>query len=159
DLEAGGFRLRAHATDHGADLGQGETELLAGQDGGDAGTIGLAVKPGVLLAPRRDEALALVETQCPQRYAEFAGQFADGEFPMFGNRNGPVAMGDRLGFVVDPNDVGRVIRGDRRVFHGSCRPYCCRAPCRWRLAWPTRYGTSWPPGIRNCTHPGFPRCG
>src|SRR5262245_14542735 len=97
DLEAGRFRFGIHAADQGAGLCQSEAGLFAGQNGGDAGAVALAVEPDVLFAPRRDEALALIEAQRPERYAEFTRQLANGELAVVGNRNRPVGMGGRIG--------------------------------------------------------------
>src|SRR5829696_8934476 len=79
ELELGGGRegllaLRQHV----ADLDQGEAELLAFQDDGQAGPVAGAVDPLGAGPDRRKQPAVLVEPERPQGNAELAGQVADG---------------------------------------------------------------------------------
>ena len=50
---------------HGADLGQRESELLTLEDDGEAGAVAGIVDARCALAARREQAAILVETQSP----------------------------------------------------------------------------------------------
>src|SRR5215204_5352086 len=58
-------------SEHGADLGQGEAELLALQDHGEAVAVTGIIDASGAFARRREESAVLVESQRSQGHAEF----------------------------------------------------------------------------------------